>query len=169
YSRYLLTDDFFVQDQSHCTETRFWTLENRNKPLVFKELKKLWDYDKHSLPWVKGVYNESNTLLLDDSPYKALRNPPNTGIFPRTYCFQDANDNSLVGGSVWLAARSLALEIVGPGGDLRNYLEGLAMAQDVQKYVEQRPFGQNAITTTHPSWEFYLQVIGDGCEYPYIP
>lgn len=64
-----------MQDQSHCTETGFNTIENTEKPLVLKELKKLWEKQDPNLPWDKGVYAESNTLLLDDSPYKALRNP----------------------------------------------------------------------------------------------
>lgn len=64
-----------MQDQSHCTLTGFNTIDNQNKPLVFKELKKLWEKDDPSLPWNIGDYNESNTLLLDDSPYKGLKNP----------------------------------------------------------------------------------------------
>ena len=65
---------------SHCTETAFKTLENKRKPLVFKDLRKIW-YDPN-LPWEKGYYNESNTLLLDDSPYKALLNPVNQITLP---------------------------------------------------------------------------------------
>ncbi|KAF6171137.1 hypothetical protein GIB67_012211 [Kingdonia uniflora] len=98
---------------------------------------------------MKGDYNESNTLLLDDSPYKALRNP-------------DANDNSLGKTSHRIICKcllSMKSKGHGPGGDLRNYLEGLAMAEDVQKYVEHYPFGQHAITSTHPCWNFYLKVI----------
>lgn len=64
-----------LQDLSHCTATGFRTLENRHKTLVFKELRRIWEKHDPSLPWEKGVYNESNTLLLDDSPYKALLNP----------------------------------------------------------------------------------------------
>lgn len=35
----------------------------------------MWNKGKPDLPWERGEYNESNTLLLDDSPYKALLNP----------------------------------------------------------------------------------------------
>lgn len=63
------------QDLSHCTPTGFKTLENRHKTLVFKDVSRLWEKEDPSLPWEKGEYNESNTLLLDDSPYKALLNP----------------------------------------------------------------------------------------------
>ncbi|GFZ00352.1 nucleic acid/nucleotide binding protein [Actinidia rufa] len=133
----------FCWDQSHCTDTGFKTVENKDKPLVLKELNKLWEKHVPDLPWERGEYNESNTLLLDDSPYKALRNPPHTAIFPYTYTYKDVKDNSL-----------------GPGGDLRVYLEGLASANNVQKYVELNPFGQRPITKANSSWAFYLKVIG---------
>jgi hypothetical protein len=49
--------------------------DNNNKPVFLKELKKLWDQEEPDLPWEKGQYTKANTLLVDDSPYKALRNP----------------------------------------------------------------------------------------------
>ncbi|KAK9116023.1 hypothetical protein Sjap_014970 [Stephania japonica] len=128
-------------DQSHCTRTGYTTLENSSKPLVLKELRKLWDKHDPNLPWELGEYNQSNTLLLDDSPYKALRNPPNTAVFPAPFTCLSQNDNSL-----------------GPEGDLRVYLERLAIAEDVQKYVEQHPFGQRPISSKNPSWGFYLKI-----------
>lgn len=39
-------------------------------------------------------------------------------------------------------------------------MEGLALAEDVQKYVEQNPYGQRPITKSNPSWRFYAKVIG---------
>ncbi|KAL0461570.1 UNVERIFIED_CONTAM: hypothetical protein Slati_0044600 [Sesamum latifolium] len=132
----------FCWDMSHCTRTRFKTLENCHKPMVFKELRKIWESDNPNLPWKKGDYNESNTLLLDDSPYKALLNPSHTGIFPSSYCYLNKNDNSL-----------------GPGGDLRVYLEGLVKSDSVQKYVEQHPFGQRPINESNLSWQFYSGVL----------
>ncbi|KAJ0980166.1 hypothetical protein J5N97_008421 [Dioscorea zingiberensis] len=132
----------FCWDQSKCTMTGSSTIDNAHKPLVLKELKKLWNKEEPKLPWELGEYTPSNTLLIDDSPYKALCNPPHTGIFPHPYNFRDENDNSL-----------------GPGGDLRVYLEGLAMTDDVQNYVREHPFGQSAITDKHPDWKFYLQII----------
>ncbi|XP_010260259.1 PREDICTED: uncharacterized protein LOC104599401 isoform X2 [Nelumbo nucifera] len=132
----------FCWDQSHCTATGFTTVGNEKKPLVLKELKKLWNKCVPGLSWNMGEYNESNTLLLDDSPYKALLNPPYTSVFPHSYSFRDEKDNSL-----------------GPGGDLRVYLEGLAVATDVQNYVKQHPFGQRALTNSNPSWRFYRRVV----------
>lgn len=81
----------FVQDQSHCTITGLTTIENRNKPLFLKELKKLWDKEEPNLPWEKGEYTPSNTLLLDDSPYKALRNPVWLHLFSLTIMFDCIN------------------------------------------------------------------------------
>ncbi|KAH7660653.1 Protein-serine/threonine phosphatase protein [Dioscorea alata] len=144
----------FCWDQSKCTTTGLGTIGNVHKPLVLKELKKLWDKEEPELPWELGEYTPSNTLLIDDSPYKALLNPPYTGIFPPPYNSRDVKDNSL-----------------GPGGDLRVYLEGLAVIDDVQQYVCEHPFGQAAITDKHPDWSFYMQIIekrpepsGLGCD-----
>lgn len=64
-----------MQDMSHSTQTGFNTLENIYKPLVFKELRKIWENDVPSMPWKNGDFDDTNTLLLDDSPYKALLNP----------------------------------------------------------------------------------------------
>lgn len=133
----------FCWDQAHCTETGYKTIENRDKPLVLKELKKLWEKQEPGLPWDKGFYNETNTVLLDDSPYKALRNPPYTAIFPYAYKFRDAKDRSL-----------------GPDGDLRVYLERLAAADDVQKFIQENPFGQRPITKSNLSWGFYSKIAG---------
>lgn len=49
--------------------------------------------------------------------------------------------------------------VVGPGGDLRIYLEELLKAEHVQKYVEQHPFGQRAIDDTSSDWKFYSDVL----------
>ncbi|KAF9607567.1 hypothetical protein IFM89_036929 [Coptis chinensis] len=88
------------------------------KPLMLKELVKLWDKDDPNLPWEKREYNESNSLLVDDSPYKALLNPAHTAIFPTSYDFRNKNEN-----------------LLGHGGDIRMYLEGLATSKNVQKYI----------------------------------
>lgn len=66
---------YLLQNQSHCTRTGFKTIENRDKPLFLKELSKLWKNNNTKFPWKVGDYDKSNTLLLDDSPYKALQNP----------------------------------------------------------------------------------------------
>ncbi|KAM7510147.1 hypothetical protein LguiB_009022 [Lonicera macranthoides] len=132
----------FCWDLSYCTTSGFNTLENKHKPLVFKEMRLIWEKSYPNFPWEKGDYNESNTLLLDDSPYKALLNPKHTAIFPRSYTFMKKRDNSL-----------------GPGGELRVYLEKVATAENVQTYVEKHPFGQVGIDETNRSWDFYSRVL----------
>ena len=72
---------WFWQDSSQCTATGHCTVENKDKPLVLKELRKLWTKEEPGLPWNKGDFSPSNTLLVDDSPYKALRNP----VLPSPY------------------------------------------------------------------------------------
>ncbi|CAI9263047.1 unnamed protein product [Lactuca saligna] len=132
----------FIWDNSFCTNTGMKTLEDKYKPMVFKDLRKIWLKNGLGNSWMEGTFNESNTLLLDDSPYKALLNPKNTAIFPLSYSYKDKNDDFL-----------------GPNGDLRRYLEGLAESDDVKTYVEQHPFGQSAIDQTHPSWAFYAKAL----------
>ncbi|KAF0915053.1 hypothetical protein E2562_033177 [Oryza meyeriana var. granulata] len=85
----------FCWDMSKCTFTGHKTLENIHKPLVLKELRKLWNKEEPDLPWEEGDYSPSNTLLVDDSPYKALRNPPYTAIFPHPYSYLNCDDSSL--------------------------------------------------------------------------
>ncbi|KAK6925135.1 FCP1 homology domain [Dillenia turbinata] len=131
-------------DQSHCTNTGAYTLQNKNKPLVLKELNKLWEKHDPNLPWEKGAYDESNTLLLDDSPYKALRNPLHTGIFPYSFSYRDRIDNALA-----------------PKGSLTRYLEELAMTDDVRKHVQRKRYGQREITSFDSSWSnFYAKIRG---------
>ncbi|CAK9324977.1 unnamed protein product [Citrullus colocynthis] len=139
----------FCWDLSHCTASKFNTLENKHKRLVFKQLRRVWEKQDPNLPWKQGEYNESNTLLVDDSPYKSLLNPPYTAVFPYSYTFLDEKDTSL-----------------GAGGDLRIYLEGLAEAENVQKYVGQNPFGQKPISEGSASWDFYHMVLDNYHSFP---
>ncbi|KAK7284928.1 hypothetical protein RJT34_19682 [Clitoria ternatea] len=127
----------FVWDQNQCTDSGFKSLEKSSKPLFFKELSKVWDIIKKG-----GSYSASNTLLIDDKPYKAFLNPPNTAIFLESYKPGDCVDKAL-----------------DPKGELCSYLEGVYEAGDVQDYVKDRPFGQPALTCAHPDWEFYSKVI----------
>ncbi|KAK1352950.1 Haloacid dehalogenase-like hydrolase superfamily protein [Heracleum sosnowskyi] len=135
----------------HCEDFMLFCLErfdvgiwsSRTKENVDSILARLLGYDirfQLKFCWVNpieikklsaiGGYDESNTLLVDDTPYKAYKNPPNTAIFPNTYNYKNLEDDSL-----------------GPEGDLRVYLEGLALAENVQEYVKNHPFGQRHIIT----------------------
>ncbi|ESW25326.1 hypothetical protein PHAVU_003G026400 [Phaseolus vulgaris] len=42
-----------------------------------------------------------------------------------------------------------------PRCELCLYLKGVAEARDVPSYVKDHPFGQPAVTSAHPHWEFY--------------
>ncbi|KAJ8553728.1 hypothetical protein K7X08_024406 [Anisodus acutangulus] len=140
----------FCWDQSHCTDTGFPVVgKRRDRSIILKKLAKLWEKFEPDLPWERGEYDESNTLLLDDSPHKALCNPPNTTVFPNTYCYTNEKDDSL-----------------GPEGDLRIYVDGLSMAENVQKYVESNPFGQRPITEKNVSWRYYCKVIEAATHIP---
>ncbi|CAN7023674.1 hypothetical protein Bca4012_040958 [Brassica carinata] len=130
----------FCWDMSYCATTTLGSLENRHKYVVFKDLNQLWEKHDPRLPWQKGDYNETNTVLLDDSPYKALLNPPYTAIFPQSYSHQNKSDTSL-----------------GNGGDLRLHLEKLVEAENVQDFIKKNPFGQEAITEASETWEFYRE------------
>ncbi|BBN70328.1 Haloacid dehalogenase-like hydrolase superfamily protein [Prunus dulcis] len=44
-------EDLFSRNQSHCTATRFNTIDNTDKPLVLKELRKLWEKHDPNHPW----------------------------------------------------------------------------------------------------------------------
>ncbi|KAJ0535530.1 putative protein-serine/threonine phosphatase [Helianthus annuus] len=132
----------FLWDSCKCTDSGIGTLEVKHKHVVVKDLRKIWDEDGPKKSWVKGTFHESNTLLVDDSPYKALLNPKHTGIFPTSYSYKNRDDNFLA-----------------PKGELQTYLEGLAGADDVKTYVEQHPFGQGAIDEHSPHWAFYSSII----------
>ncbi|RDX85435.1 hypothetical protein CR513_33380, partial [Mucuna pruriens] len=139
----------FVWDQDQCTNSGFRSLENKFKPLFFKEVNKVWDNVKKG-----GPYSASNTLLIDDKPYKAflntvIRSHDNASIFPEPYNPEDEADNALV---------SYIYTCIDPKGELCSYLEGLAEGSDVQSYVKDHPFGQLAITSSHVDWSFYSKV-----------
>ncbi|XP_010502983.1 PREDICTED: uncharacterized protein LOC104780190 isoform X1 [Camelina sativa] len=132
----------FCWDMSYCATTTVGSLENKHKYVVFKDLNRLWEKHDPNLPWQMGYYNQTNTVLLDDSPYKALLNPPYTAIFPHSYNHQNKTDTSL-----------------GNGGDLRLHLQRLVEAENVQDFIKNNPFGQEAITEASESWEFYKEAI----------
>ncbi|KAK0583623.1 hypothetical protein LWI29_000418 [Acer saccharum] len=68
---------------------------------------------------------------------------PNTAVFPTDdYKANHVKDDAL-----------------GPKGELRLYLEGLVDADDVPSYVKNHTFGQPAITSVHPDWDFYSNII----------
>ncbi|PNX77345.1 NLI interacting factor-like phosphatase, partial [Trifolium pratense] len=126
----------FVWDQKKCTDSGFKCKENQEKPLFFKEVKQVWDQVKR-----RGPYSSFNSLMIGDKPYVSFLNPENTAIFTKSYDPEDSEDREL-----------------DPNGELCNYLRGVAVAEDVQSYVMDNPFGEAAITSSHPDWKFYSKV-----------
>eukprot|EP01134_Creolimax_fragrantissima_P004573 CFRG4573T1 len=103
---------YFVLDQSACDSIRH--REVKNKPLLLKDLHKIWNADKN--------YNPQNTLLIDDSPLKATRNPPNLLYNPVEW-EGDMTDTALSP----------------DGGTIYRYIEGLAQWKgSVAEYVVSR-------------------------------
>ncbi|KAL8143192.1 hypothetical protein V2J09_016224 [Rumex salicifolius] len=133
----------FVWNQTQCSDYGFKCVDNKQKPLFFKELKKVWE-GSHNKQFRKGSFSatHTNTLLLDDTPSKGLLNPHNTGIYLDSYDPEDINDNAL-----------------DPEGELGAYLKALAEVEEVPSYVASHPFGQAAITPDHPQWHFYSKVL----------
>ncbi|KAG7638718.1 FCP1 homology domain [Arabidopsis thaliana x Arabidopsis arenosa] len=123
----------FVWDQEKCTDSGYKTLENSDKPLFFKDLSKVFQC-------FKG-FSASNTIFIEEEPYKALLNPDNTGVFPLSYDPSDTKDN-----------------LLDPEEEFCSYLDGLANSSDVQAYIKEHPFGQPMIDSSHPDWSYYRRV-----------
>ncbi|XP_010553348.1 PREDICTED: uncharacterized protein LOC104823469 isoform X3 [Tarenaya hassleriana] len=133
------TSHAYMQDQKDCINSGFMSLEKKTKPLFFKDLSRV--FRKVNSRAGKPVYSCVNTLMIDDTPYKAFLNPGNCGIFP--VAFDPGNDED---------------DLLDPEGELCSYLDELADASDVQDYVRNHPFGQPEIGPTHPHWRFYTRV-----------
>ena len=120
----------FVWGQDRCTHVGAMDRAKPNsKPILLKDLNKLWAIPSYAR------FGPRNTLLLDDSPYKAAMNPPNCAIHPAEYklartepadAHPPADDN-----------------VLGVGGQLREYLARLAEAEHVDTFVEASPWAEH--------------------------
>jgi hypothetical protein len=112
----------FVWAQEHCT--RDGSVPSRAggvKPRFTKDLRRVWD---------AGLGEPGATLLVDDDPYKAARNPPHTAIHPPAYAVaQRAQDDGLA-----------------PHAPLRRMLQRLADARGVAvpDFVAANPLAPDA-------------------------
>ena len=124
----------FVMHQGDCTNTGLRNPGKKASPLFLKELAKVW------CRFPQGLFNETNTLLIDDTPYKALWNPPYTAIFPEAYQYNEADD--------FLKTT------------LPEYLTQLRDAVDVREFVRTHPIGEPAIAPGCVHWDdFYEEVV----------
>lgn len=104
-----------VLDQTDCDETGEMDPSTPGKPLMLKNLTKVWAHEKVSK---FGCFGPTNTLLVDDSPYKAAVNPDNTAIHPQGWNGPDDKDPS-------------SNDALGVCGDVRRVLAMVAESDDV--------------------------------------
>lgn len=108
----------FILTQEHCTHVGSLKKDGRRKPKFLKELSVVWEKFKD-----RG-YNSTNTLLIDDSPYKVERNPPNTAIHPTPFTTAMRD---------WEKGLS-------DTGALRTYLTRLLESDSIPSFVKANPF-----------------------------
>ncbi|XP_024520960.1 uncharacterized protein LOC9639528 isoform X1 [Selaginella moellendorffii] len=131
----------FIWSQKWCTDTGVKCLDNKFKPLFLKELKKVWESSKPDVPWDKGEYGPWNTLLIDDSPHKVLRNPDHTAVLALPYSAMETTTSA----DDFLPA-------------LQGYLTKLIDVPDVRDFVRSNPIGQPLITEDSRDWDFYSKL-----------
>ncbi|CAA0823982.1 CDT1-like protein a- chloroplastic [Striga hermonthica] len=128
-----LTEELkFVWGQDKCKKTSSFLKDNPEKPVMFKELEQFWR--------VFESYDTTNTVLVDDSPYKLFLNPLHNAIFLKTYN-GSVHDNYL------------DLE-----GKFVNYLTKLADADDVQSYIRQNPIDYENIKQGSEEWNYNIAI-----------
>ena len=117
-----------IFDQSDCTDSGCVDPQNRHKRLMLKRLDHLWASDR--VLSAAGSFGPSDTLLIDDSPYKAAENPEHTAVHPTEWSALDADDSP----------NTLALT---PDGEVCRLLALVAEADDVRHVVRQLYGEQN--------------------------
>ena len=126
----------FVWGQDRCTHVGAMDPnagQTRSKPILLKDLHALWAVSSYAR------FGPNNTLLLDDSPYKAVMNPAHTAIHPAEYKLSWGADG-LAAGESEDANRRIADELLGPSGALREYLAKLSECETVTEYVAANPW-----------------------------
>ena len=120
----------FVWGQERCSDIGKDPSGEGRRPLFLKELKHVWSMKKNT-----GLsrFNETNTLLIDDSPYKAIRNPKNTAIHPRGYTVKERDTDDM------LSER----------GALRQYLDRLSSSASIPEFVASNPWNDGEIDQEH--------------------
>lgn len=99
----------FYQEDTQATTIYRNDVLDREAFVLLKDFKNVWAK-------LGDQYDETNTLLIDDSPMKAFVNPPWTALFPDPFNFDDKED-------------SFFMNILLP------YLWGLERAYDVRCYL----------------------------------
>ena len=112
-----------VLDQTDCTDTGVLHPDDTDGSykLRIKELSKLWA-DARIQSALGSDYGPSDTILLDDSPYKAVANPEHTALHPKEWAGPTYPDNEVN-------------NALGAGGAVRSVLQAVADAVDVRDVV----------------------------------
>ena len=79
----------FIWDGSHCSDSTV-PRDDMNCNVLLKDLRLVW-VDKFP-----GVYDDSNTILIDVSPMKTFQNPEFTSLYPPIFKFGDCTDTFLI-------------------------------------------------------------------------
>jgi hypothetical protein len=100
----------FTQEKTYNTGIQRPDITDGKANILLKNCRAIYeDFD--------GVYQDTNTVLIDDSPIKAMANPQFTSLFPSSFHHVNVQDNFL-------------MKILLP------FLKGLATAFDVRCYLE---------------------------------
>jgi len=128
----------FVWDQSNCTEVGSMA---DGKPIFLKVLAKVWELPGYAR------FGPSNTLLVDDSPYKVVRNPKFTALHPAEYQLSVPEVDGVLGNE----------------GALREYLTKLAAEPTVPRFLKDTPWGEHGVEAL-PSPEEVIHIAKTGIQ-----
>ena len=76
-----------IWDQEKCTVRKPHPTNERKPCLFLKKLQDFWD--------TADAWDQTNTILIDDSPLKAIENPPHTSVHPEEWTRSMRNDVEL--------------------------------------------------------------------------
>jgi hypothetical protein len=117
----------FIWGQERCSNIGVAPSSTQKHPMFLKELRHVWKMKKNT-----GLsrFNLTNTLLIDDSPYKAIRNPKFTAIHPRGFTVDDMETDRMLSET----------------GALRDYLERMLKASSVPEFIEANPWDPTGLS-----------------------
>jgi hypothetical protein len=135
----------FIWDQSYTSNTQVLRPDGRCD-VMLKDLQKVW---VHKFP---DVYDDSNTILIDDSPLKTFVNPDFTTLYPTPFKFGDCEDVFLLQ-ILWPLLEKLSCAI-----DVRRFLQinmpkwsSKNLKADMETNAETYAMMRNKFTVTKPS------------------
>lgn len=108
-----------VLTQAECSDTGLQHPTKRGKALLVKDIHRVWEH-----PNLQGFgFDETNTVLIDDAPYKAAWNPTLTAVHPKAWDPYDSENQPLN-------------DCLGPEGDIRIFLMLFQECDDGRKAVK---------------------------------